>query len=533
MDYQDITAFTEFFASYNIQNALHQNLIDAKQKMGEKARANSSKKAKEERKNYFKNFKDDVQKRIESLKKMRDLLEKFSGFIDSHLMHDITFSIDASIQTLEGIDADFNKIISSKDNKGMVPLVQRLNTDISTFSDQTSKMNDYMEQLQKVYVDKLSDWLKSGSMTIEEAKDLLQNETLTDEQKAAIDEIIKAAEKEKGKAEEDQEKESEQASIDEDNKGKRNIGPASAPASHKTRKQIKAEQQVKDQNRKARQKDNMPKELQQQLEKFAKEYVPKEGESYAEAVQKIILDYQIEQLEKEVQQLSADVEEIKKSGKKVPIPQIARLQSLHLQIETLKSDEYDLNLGKRAQKHDERMAQNQQQLDSLQQRLAQNQPKTSALSRYISAARGKHLERLITELQSRQLVVATQQYCMVNAKYNTAARKVERASTIQANREVIMERAQERIKQLQVLRTKVADEAVRVYNDYGRRVVDSSVGAATYMAGSASKIIKRGVSHLEEVLPALRQAASVGFIGAAPMTSEQLYEYATEGQKQR
>ena len=54
MDYQDITAFTEFFASYNIQNALHQNLIDAKQKMGEKARANSSKKAKEERKNYFK-----------------------------------------------------------------------------------------------------------------------------------------------------------------------------------------------------------------------------------------------------------------------------------------------------------------------------------------------------------------------------------------------------------------------------------------------------------------------------------------------
>lgn len=533
MDYQDITAFTEFFASYNIQNALHQNLVDAKQKMSEKARDKSNQKAKEERKNYFKSFKNDVEKRIESLKKMRDLLEKFSGFVDSHMMHDIMFSINASIQTLEGIDADFDKIISSKDNKGMVSLVQKLNTDIGTFSDQTSKMNDYMDQLQKVYVDKLGDWLKSGSMTIEEAKDLLQNETLTDEQKAAIDEIIKEAEKEKEKAEEDQKEESEQASKDKDNKGKRNIGPASASVIHKTRKQMKAEQQVQNQNRKARQNGNMPKELQHQLEKFAKEYVPKEGESYAEAVQKIILDYQIEQLEKEVQQLSADVKEIKKNGKKIPFQQAAKLQALHLQIETLKSDKFDLDLGKKKQKRDERMVQNQQQLDSLQQRLAQNQPKTSALSRYISAVRGKHLERLITELQSRQLVVATQQYCMVSAKYNTVARKVERASTIQADREVMMERAQERIKQLQALRKKVADEASKIYDDYGKQIVDRSVGAVSSIATSTSKTIKRGVSRLEDVLPTLRQAALVGFNGAAPMTSEQLYGYAAEEQKQR
>lgn len=530
---QRFQMFTGLFATHNVQLKLSKDLKDNKNKIGEQAKASSN----EERDRYFENFKIELEEKRKLLVDMQESLKKISiffGHIRSNL--DLKNSIDEeigyNIGTLDDITADFNSIISSKDNNEIDNLVERLKGNIDTFAGRTDRINGYMTQLQDIYERKLRRWISQGKITIEDAQELLQNENLTEEQRNTINDII-TAEKEKEKAEEDQKEESEQASKDKDNKGKRNIGPASASVIHKTRKQMKAEQQVQNQNRKARQNGNMPKELQQQLEKFAKEYVPKEGESYAEAVQKIILDYQIEQLEKEVQQLSADVKEIKKNGKKIPFQQAAKLQALHLQIETLKSDKFDLDLGKKKQKRDERMVQNQQQLDSLQQRLTQNQPKTSALSRYISAIRGKHLERLITELQSRQLVVATQQYCMVSAKYNTVARKVERASTIQADREVMMERAQERIKQLQALRKKVADEASKIYDDYGKQIVDRSVGAVSSIATSTSKTIKRGVSRLEDVLPTLRQAALVGFNGAAPMTSEQLYGYAAEEQKQR
>ncbi len=525
MNYRDFEAFTNFLATYNIKDELREKLNDSKQKMGENARTNSDSNTPEERAKYFKQFKDDIAERIKSLKEMRDLLGKFSGFVGSKIMHNLMFNISVSIETLQNIDYNIDNILANQNNKGIKDLIANLNANIDTFSDQSFRLGEQMELIQDIYSCNLFARIKLGEITIEEVEKLKQNKDLTDDQREAVSDALDRAQEEKKKAEEEQEKESAQSSIDDKEKEgeKENTATASAPVRHRTRKQAKAHQKIQKQNSKARQKDGMPMELQKRLSTLAKEYVAQEGMSYAQAAQKVILDYRIEQLNKEVTTLNERVAKIKESGKRVPLAQEIRLQSLQIQIETLQSDKYEVEYGKKSQKQDERMIQNQQRIDSLEERLRENKPKTSALSRYISARRAHRLETLIANLQQQQLLIATKQYCMVNTKQNVATRRVERASVSQARRNVITERTRARIDQLRSVRDRALREASAIYQDYGRPVVDRGVEVATTIADAAVTTARRGISRMGEMMPSL-QESSIAFNGAIVGMSPELLD---------
>ena len=288
--------------------------------------------------------------------------------------------------------------------------------------------------------------VKSNALTIDDLNQIKQEQGLNQEQIEAIDAVISRLQKEKELAGNDKIGLAEQASI-EDKKGNLSENPENTFSD------------VIDANAK----DISSMGLKERLNSI--QY--NQDIFYGADIEQVRIEYEIEQLNKRIQNL--------KNQEHLSFKQAIELHSLVMQVEQLNEMLFNIELGRKDLKREEKLARISSKVSFKENDILaskeQQANSNSRLFKFISARKEKKLTEKLEKLKTQMGVIQSKQRESVLLKFDKKNNRVIKKAKKQATKRVIVQTTKDKIQKLKALKNNVITEARNIKTDIKNRFV--------------------------------------------------------------
>lgn len=424
----DIKELTNIYITYNNSNIEEQ--------LGEIIRSNKSNNEK------FKSIQELMNTSKKTLSKLKQLITNNPNLISNVKATELSNKIEHIIDSLSTLDNDINDILVSVTNNN----IQKFQTHIDDYNAKTIELSDMIFDSLEKYQENLYFAVKSNALTIDDLNQIKQEQGLNQEQIEAIDAVISRLQKEKELAGNDKIGLAEQASI-EDKKGNLSENPENTFSD------------VIDANAK----DISSMGLKERLNSI--QY--NQDIFYGADIEQVRIEYEIEQLNKRIQNL--------KNQEHLSFKQAIELHSLVMQVEQLNEMLFNIELGRKDLKREEKLARISSKVSFKENDILaskeQQANSNSRLFKFISARKEKKLTEKLEKLKTQMGVIQSKQRESVLLKFDKKNNRVIKKAKKQATKRVIVQTTKDKIQKLKALKNNVITEARNIKTDIKNRFV--------------------------------------------------------------
>lgn len=424
----DIKELTNIYITYNNSNIEEQ--------LGEIIRSNKSNNEK------FKSIQELMNTSKKTLSKLKQLITNNPNLISNVKATELSNKIEHIIESLSTLDNDINDILVSVTNNN----IQKFQAHIDDYNTKTIELSDMIFASLEKYQENLYFAVKNNVLTIDDLNQIKQEQGLNQEQIEAIDKVISRLQKEKELAGNDKIGLAEQASI-EDKKGNLSENPENTFSDVID---VYAE-------------DISSMGLKERLNSI--QY--NQDTFYGADIEQVRIEYEIEQLNKKIQNL--------KNQEHLSFKQAIELHSLVMQVEQLNEMLFNIELGRKDLKREEKLARISSKVSFKENDILaskeQQANSNSRLFKFISARKEKKLTEKLEKLKTQMGVIQSKQRESVLLKFDKQNNRVTKKAKKQATKRVIVQTTKEKIQKLKALKNNVITEARNIKTDIKNRFI--------------------------------------------------------------
>ncbi len=428
---KDLENFTEFYALYNSEH-FKERLTSI----------SSSSKLPEEK---VSELKKTIERRISQLKALKDYVKQITPLIGNKMANDLLISIDANIESLEVTDKTLKGMMDSITADGFDLLKENVNT----LNDKMFELDNIVAKIDSNFEDSLYYSVVSGAVTIDELESMKNKPGLSDEKIDMIEKTVERLTKEKEQTAEAEDQAEQQAV--EDEKGNE------SETTDEVVEETIAVPSVSDGDAVT---ETVVDELQRRLDQIV--YQP--GMNYAQTVAYVRAEYELEQLDKQIEAL--------KGKEKLSFKESVLLNQLVNQSTDLMLMLQAMNLSRKEQRREGQIFDVNQRLDEQNARIQREQEQRetyqSRTLQFISLAREHRLTARMEQIQAHMTRIQSNQRTSSLLAFDKQYKRLIRKSRRKARGQVVTQRATEAIEELRALRNDVVNEINNVRADVER-----------------------------------------------------------------
>lgn len=424
----DIKELTNIYTTYNNSNIEDQ--------LREIIKGNESDNEK------FKSIQKVMNTSKENLSKLKQLITDNSKLISNVKATELSNKIEHIIASLNVLDNDINDILASITNDN----IQKFQVHIGEYNDNMIELDNIMFMSLEKYQENLYFAVVNGILTINDLNQMKTESDLNQEQREAIEKVIIKLQKEKGLSGSNEQDLAEQASM-EDKKGKLSENPDDTFSDV-------IDVDVKDDNSLG---------LKERLNNI--QY--NQDSFYGADIEQVRIEYEIEQLNKKIQAL--------KNQEHLSFNQAIELHSLVMHAEQLNEMLFNIELGRKDLKREEKLARVSSKVSSKENDILvskeQQANSNSRLFKYVSARKEKKLTEQLDKLKAQMGVIQSKQRESVLLKFDKQNNRVTKKAKRQATKRVIVQTTKDKIQKLKELKNNVVAEARNIKSDIKNRFI--------------------------------------------------------------